>query len=431
MFSRIGRRLAIFNAVVVFALIALIGIVAFIALRYNLTHELDRSLSERVETTEIPNEREAYDLAPAEQASNVIAESGESATDVITSGDTIVVLYNAEGAVMRNPRGVQMDQLPVNAGFNDAMSGSSDIRTVEFTGGEPVRVLSVPVVIDGDVVGVVQGVRSTRELEGQLEDLRWIIALGIVLAIVVSAPAGLYLASRAMQPINLAFDHQRQFVADVSHELRTPMTLIRANTEMALLDAPPEAQNIEPELNSVLHEIDNVDRLIGDLMLVAQLDSGMLELERQPQDLTETVVSATEEMRPIFDEHGIQLDWLASESLPAMIDQGRIAQVVRILLDNARKHTDPGGHVRVKVVRNDGTVVISVSDTGSGIEPEQLERVFDRFYRVDPARSRQTGGSGLGLPIARAIAEAHDGTISLASQPGQGTTARVTLPIST
>ena len=429
MFSRIGRRLAIFNALTVFTLIALIGGVAFIALRYSLTHEMDRSLSERVESFNIPAEREAYERTVADQASGTTTQTGGQTDDIIGSGDTLVVLYTASGEVVSNPRAVRLDALPVTSGIDSALSGSSDLRTVDLPGGETVRALSVPVVIDDEVVGIVQGIRSTRELEGQLEDLGWIIGMGIVLAIIVSAPTGLYLASRAMQPINLAFDHQRRFVADVSHELRTPMTLIRANTEMALIDAPPEARNIEPELRGVLHEIDNVDRLISDLLLVARLDSGALELKRERHDLAETVVEATEEMRPLFDEQGVTLRCDAQGSLAAMIDRGRIAQAVRILLDNARKHTESGGDVAVTLRERDGAAAISVRDSGSGIEPEHLERVFDRFYRVDPARSRQTGGSGLGLPIARAITEAHGGQISLASHPGQGTTARITLPL--
>jgi signal transduction histidine kinase len=315
------------------------------------------------------------------------------------------------------------------AGLDSASAGSSDLRTVHLDGGETVRVLSVPIVLEGEVVGVVQGVRSTREMEGQLEDLRWIIAMGIVLAIVVSAPAGLYLSSRAMQPINTAFDRQRQFVADASHELRTPMTLVRANTEVALLEAPPEARVIEPELRSVLREIDNVDRLISELMLIAQLDSGALRIERERLDLSATVAGAVEDMRPLFDEHGINLRCETNGSLPAMIDAGRIAQVVRILLDNARKHTARGGDVAVDVERNGTAATITVNDTGSGIPPAHLERVFDRFYRADRARSRQTGGAGLGLPIARAITVAHDGQISIESQPGQGTTVLVSLPL--
>ncbi len=437
MFTRVGRQLAILNAATVILLISIVGAVVYIALRHSHFQELDKALNERVESAELPDDPAAFvrgeDLfantsrVTDERPPNV-EEDYEREWQIIGSGDTVLMVIGSDGRIVGNPREIHLDDVPVAGGIPAALTGDSDVRSVTLNGGYRVRVLTVPVYSGDEVVGAVQGIRSLDELDGRLAELRRVILLGVALGGLIAAPAGFYLSRRAMQPINSAFDRQRQFVADASHELRTPMTLIRANAEMALMEAPEEAQPITPEIKSILREIDHIDRLIGDLLLIARLDSQALDLQTQPSDLSETVAASVDEMRPIFEAAGIRLSFAARSAATASIDQGRIAQVVRILLDNARKHTPAGGSVDVLVENGGETAVVSVSDTGSGIPPEHLHRIFDRFYRVDRSRSRRTGGTGLGLAIARAITEAHGGTIGVVSEPGTGTTASFTLP---
>ncbi|CAN5589113.1 ATP-binding protein [soil metagenome] len=435
MFTRIDRHLAILNTVTVIILIAIVGLITYLAIRHTLTEEMDRALSERIETLELPEDPAIYSGPGVPQPDEAAFESstGQFSANqewgIIDSRDTILVVIGQSGQIVENPRNIQLSSLPVVEGYEQAMTGEANTRSLSLAGEHPVRVLTVPVMSDGEVVGAIQGIRSLSEYEERLGLLQRVIILGVALGTLISAPAGYYLSRRAMKPVNVAFERQRRFVADASHELRTPMALIRANAEMALLEAPPEAASIAPEIKSVLRGIDHVDRLISDLMLIARLDSNAVELETEQRDLADTVRGTVAEMRPLFEAAEIQLVFSAPARPVTAIDAGRIKQVVSILLDNARKYTPAGGAVQVQVANGGDHASVDVSDTGSGIPPDQLERVFDRFYRVDRARSRQTGGSDLGLPIARAITEAHGGEISLASQPGQGTTASIRLPL--
>ena len=231
-----------------------------------------------------------------------------------------------------------------------------------------------------------------------------------------------------MRPIDAAFSRQRAFVADASHELRTPLTLIRATAEF-VQRLPASSREVRAELGTLVDEVDVTARLVDDLLLLARLDSHELPLRRRRVDLSTVVVDAATPMVPQAEAMGLTLTIDAPHGLAVDVDPDRIRQVVRILLDNAIAYTPATGTVRLIVDRHGARGRVAVEDTGVGIPPAEQDRVFDRFYRVDRARSRATGGSGLGLAIGHSIVHAHHGEVGLASQPGQGTTVWFTLPL--
>ena len=251
---------------------------------------------------------------------------------------------------------------------------------------------------------------------------------GIGLGAIIAVPVGLFLARRAMRPIDATFSRQRAFVADASHELRTPLTLIRATAEF-VQRLPASSPAVRAELGISLDEVDATARLVDDLLLLARLDSQELPLRRQHVDLSTVVSKAAQLMVPMAETKGLTLTAIASPGMPVDVDPDRIRQLVRILLDNAIAYTPATGTVRLTVDRHGSRVQVTVADTGVGIALADQHRVFDRFYRADRARSRATGGSGLGLAIARAIMHAHHGEIGLESEPGHGTTVWFTLPL--
>jgi two-component system OmpR family sensor kinase len=223
--------------------------------------------------------------------------------------------------------------------------------------------------------------------------------------------------------IEAAFDERRatesrlrRFVADASHELRTPLTSIRGYAELFRRGADARPEDLEKSMARIEAEASRMGVLVDDLLLLARLDQGRA-LEREPLDLAEVVAEAVEGFRAIEPERPIELETDGRSQLVG--DEGRLRQVVDILLDNARVHTNTGTPVHVRVGGGDGDVVLSVEDEGPGLSEEQREKAFERFYRGDPGRSRSTGGAGLGLSIATAIVEAHGGSIS-ASSPGAG-----------
>jgi signal transduction histidine kinase len=229
---------------------------------------------------------------------------------------------------------------------------------------------------------------------------------------------------------NLATAQQlrQQLVADVAHELRTPLANIRGYLE-AIEDGVVAAD--EETMRTLREEAAQLNGLIDDLQELTQAEAGALRLDRGPIDPAELVERATDAARARAVEKGIVLTSAAEPNLPPVdIDLQRIMQVLQNLLANALRHTPAGGRVAVQARRTpDGMVAVSVADTGTGIAPEDLPHIFERFYRADSSRSRATGGSGLGLTIARRLVESHGGTIGVESALGQGSCFTFTLPI--
>jgi heavy metal sensor kinase len=265
--------------------------------------------------------------------------------------------------------------------------------------------------------------RATREITAERLDRR----------LPVNNPAdelgGLAAAINDMiARLERSFDEVRRFTADASHELRTPLTAIRTEVEVALARAalPPEQQHL---LGSVLEECDRLARLTDQLLTLAREDAGAAPPTRLPVGLSALVCGVVEVMRPLAEARGLSMSVEAADGLTVCGDAGRLRQVLFNVVDNALKYTPEGGRIVVRIAPQEGSAVVTVSDTGVGIAAEHLPRVFDRFYRVDKARSREQGGTGLGLSISRSIVAAHGGRIDLDSAPGRGTTCTVILPL--
>lgn len=224
-----------------------------------------------------------------------------------------------------------------------------------------------------------------------------------------------------------SFAEIRRFTADASHELRTPLTAIRTETEVALgrPSMPAEHQHL---LGSILEECERLTRLTDQLLTLSREDAGVARPVRESIDLAALVSEVVDTMRTVGEAKGIELHLVGSDAVPMHGDEARLRQVFYNLLDNAIKYTPSGGAINVQVNRTGGQAVVTVHDTGIGIAGEHLPHVFDRFYRVDKARSRTEGGAGLGLSIAQSIIRSHGGRIELSSPPGQGTTCTVVLP---
>jgi two-component system sensor histidine kinase BaeS len=219
---------------------------------------------------------------------------------------------------------------------------------------------------------------------------------------------------------------RQNMVADIAHELRTPLSVLRANIE-AMQDGvlEPTADN----LASLHQETAVLARLIDDLRILSMAESGQLKYHFEKTDLAALCARIVEGMRALFASKNIGLAFEAPAPLPEVTaDADRIAQVVRNLLNNAHRYTPEGGRVTVKLAAGADGVTVSVRDTGPGIEPEDLKKVFDRFYRVDRSRTRRTGGSGLGLAIVKQLVEAHGGEVRAESAVGEGSTFSFRLP---
>jgi signal transduction histidine kinase len=219
---------------------------------------------------------------------------------------------------------------------------------------------------------------------------------------------------------------RRDLVANVSHELKTPISALRAHLEN-LLDGVEEP---DPEtLQVMLAQSERLGRLVDELLDLSRLESGDVPLDRGSVELAPLVAEVLSEIEVARPERGVRLaDAVPKDIPPVFADRERVHQVLFNLLDNAVRFTPEGGRVTVSASRHNGSVDVAVADTGPGIAPEDLPRVFERFYRVDESRSRDDGGTGIGLAIARSVVEAHGGTIWAESEPGRGSTFTFELP---
>jgi two-component system, OmpR family, sensor kinase len=227
--------------------------------------------------------------------------------------------------------------------------------------------------------------------------------------------------------LDAAFAQQRQFTADAAHELRTPVSVMLTQTQTALNRERSGAEYRET-LEACQRSAQRMRRLIESLLELARLDAGQEPLKRMPFNLSRIVLEGVELVRPLAIERGVTIQ-VEAPPFDGLGDAERMTQVITNLLTNAIQYSQPGGEVRIVARRQDGMAVLTVADTGHGIAPEDLPHVFERFYRGDKSRAASSGNAGLGLAIAKAIVEAHSGTIEVASQSGVGTTFTVRLPV--
>jgi two-component system sensor histidine kinase VicK len=225
-------------------------------------------------------------------------------------------------------------------------------------------------------------------------------------------------------------DSRRAFVADVSHELRTPLTNIKSYSE-TLLDADIDDEATRTSFLKVIDsEADRMTRLVKDLLALSQLDHSKQHLKPESFSLGALVENIVNTMSMDAKKRGQILTYVkGGESAVVFADKDRINQVIVNIVSNALKYTPEGGNITVVSGQQEQNAYIKISDTGMGIPEKDLPHIFDRFYRVDKARSRKMGGTGLGLAIAKEIVEAHEGTISIDSVYGEGTTVTIKLPI--
>ncbi len=253
-----------------------------------------------------------------------------------------------------------------------------------------------------------------------------------LLLLLMSGGIGYFAAGRALVPIRRSFDTQRRFVADASHELRTPLSVIQASLDVLEKEEQdrfsPFSQQVIADLKQ---EVRRMGRLTGDLLTLARSDADGMELRRESFDIQELLQRVQRTMQPQAEAQQVNLALTPGESLPILADPDRIFQLLLVLLDNAVKYTPAGGKVSLAATRpngEQGKVLITVADTGPGVPQADQAKIFERFYRLDLSRSREAGGAGLGLAIAREIAEAHGGSISVAAAPTGGSIFKVLLP---
>jgi signal transduction histidine kinase len=329
------------------------------------------------------------------------------------------VTWDASGNVIRNPNRVPTSRLRSQAmTAGSAPSGPSQLRLED---GQDVLVYSQPFE-DG---GILQAVRSL----GPVQDVERVATLAVAAAsagaLLLILAASWFLAGRALVPIRRALERQQQFTADASHELRTPLSVIDAGVQVLRRHPGQTIGDNGEVLDSMADEAQRMGRLVASLLALARADSGEAEISPVEVDVDELVRAAARDLEPLAVMRGARIQLTGPGAGRALVDPDRFKQLILILVDNALTHASVRGTVEVACSRKDRSLVLEVADRGPGIPANEREKVFERFYRLDPSRSGP--GAGLGLSIARWIVTAHGGTITLHDNH-PGLRARVTLP---
>lgn len=449
-------RLTLWYASIVAVALSLFGGGLYIGLRHYLYAALDDTLRSEAALT-------VSSLALPLETSQL----GQQKLTNPQQGEQFIRLIDRSGHVVADAS-AGFDQPPNDpTGLAAALDGQETLHWISV-GGQPMRVLSEPVRSGETVVEVLQVGLFANEVR---ESLDLTVAISLLLGplvLVLISVGGIWVARRALDPVahiadlaaeieardlsrrispglpndelgrlaqtfnsmldrlQTAFQRQQQFTADASHELRTPLALLQSQLENAL--ATPRAGEADQKVFEVLsQDVERLTRIATALLSLARSDAGTVQLSHDEINLPEVLDIVAEQYGSLASDAGVTLR-LDTEPVLLIADEDRLIQLLVNLLDNALRHTPDGGQITLGCRVDAPFVRIWVSDTGTGISPEHLPHIFERFYRADPARSTQSGSVGLGLNICQMIVTAHGGTIKVESELDQGTTVTALLP---
>ena len=460
----VRTRLTLWYTGVLVAILLVVSVLSYSLLRWSVLHDVDQSL---VTTAQVV--REASEEVAA--ATPMIPGTEAALRELLGPEfyDKFFQLMDPEGRPRARSRLRRQGMLPLSPEARaNAAHGRSTFETRQLGEG-PARLLTIPVVRAGHVVEIVQVGMSLEAAERTLSRYVTILLVLMPLATALAAGGGILLARRALRPVDTmsltarritaedlsrripgagtgdeldrlaetlnamldrledAFGEVRRFAADAAHELRTPLTALRGGIEVALRGerSPEEYRRV---LRSSLEEVERLTHLAEDLLLLSRF-SVTVSAPRQRVELEPLVMEALDVGTQLAHGRGVAI--VATTLSPAAVvgDASALRRALVNLLDNAVKYTPAGGKVEVSLFREADRVVIAVRDTGPGIAPDEVERIFQPFVRLDPARAEVPDGAGLGLSIARSIVAAHGGELTVESTPGAGSVFTVRLPL--
>ncbi|MCG6944971.1 MAG: HAMP domain-containing histidine kinase [Deltaproteobacteria bacterium] len=460
----IGARLTIWYTSLLTLTFLLLGGIAFGLLVYSLSRDMDTALNGVADVLAQRARVEGSAVVPSDVDELFRRFFGFSPLD------RHIEMFDPRGRRYPRQPPSHSSQLPLSPeALKNASQGLPTFETVESTGSYPARILTMPVIRAGRVTNLVQVGMSLENMYKTRRRFILIMAAVLPFALLLAGGGGWLLARRALKPVDRmtqaarrisgehlderlqetasgdeldrlaktlnemlsrlddAFHQMRQFSADASHELQTPLTILKGEMEVALR-SPRSPEEYQGVLESGLEEIDRISHLVEGLLLLARADAGVLRLDLRSVELKELLQEIYEQMKVVANDHSVSLQTASMEAVSIQGDREHLRRLLLNVVDNAIKYTPAGGSVTLSLQHDGEWALLKISDTGIGLSQEEQERIFSRFHRATEARSRDEKGVGLGLSIARSVAEAHGGRIQVESTPGQGSTFTVLLP---
>jgi heavy metal sensor kinase len=462
-------RFTIWYLIVLMFLIGALSVGVYFYLSHSLRHNLDRSLELRA--TQLQNIRGVMDSIAVGEFEEELGE--------------VVLLYFKNGEELTSISARNVDVTLDSALVQKALNGEALYATVKTAENRELRFYIVPFRQEGpaSLLGM-QGMppggpsiesaaiavgRSTTDIDESLAGLIRTLVIAGPLTLVLAGAGGIFLAQRALKPVDQitrtaheieesdlsrripvqskdelgrlastlnqmierlekAFKRQQRFTSDASHELRTPLAVIQAESTLAL-NKERTANEYKQSLEIVSNESMLMAKVVDQLLTLARADSGKEQLSFEEIDLSELLTGVAAHAEILCRDKGIEFHSDGMETILVSGDRAKLRELFLNLLDNAIRYSPDGGKISLTLRRVEEMAVISIADTGIGISEEDIPHIFERFYRVDKARSRVENGAGLGLAICKYIAEIHGGRIEVISRLGEGSTFSVWLPI--
>jgi two-component system OmpR family sensor kinase len=380
-------------------------------------------------------------------------------------------IYDGSGNVGSRSKNISASQFPLSqTAYADALEGKNSYETFKVGEQQPIRVITMPILLEGKLINLVQVGTSLEAVQETLRNLKIFLFTAVPSVLILAALFARFMARRALKPISRIIDtareigqgqelskripvlkikdelgqlaltfnemmnrlensfaQMRQFSSDASHELRTPLTVLKGQNEL-ILSKQRKPEEYQEVISSNLEEINYMSKVLEDLFVLSKSDENQVNLDCKQVDLRALVEEICKHAEVLAEEKNIKIIISFLEPTEIKGDEVRLRQMVWNILQNGIKYTQRGGELKISLQNEDEFALLTIQDTGIGIPEEDLPLIFNRFYRVDKARTRDEGGSGLGLSICRQIAEAHKGKIEVESKLGVGTRFKIRLP---
>ena len=353
-------------------------------------------------------------------ARRIIPDAGLSFSLLVDSAGNLIEI----NSMVDMPDSVyELAALETRANDSRGMTVSLEGRTWQYAASP----ISVEFMESVGISFIVSGEYSSIRFVDVTDSYRMLWSLGLTLSgltVVILAAfffISLFFANRAIKPMEDAFEKQNRFVADASHELKTPLSVINANCGVLYANKDETMESQTRWVDSIMRAADRMAALVSDLLSLACMEDKENELQMSAFDLSSVVADAVYETEQTAKDKGLDINCSIQPEITVTSDRASVLKILSALLDNAVKYTDEGGEISVTVRKEKQHIVCAVRNSGDGVPGEELPRLFDRFYRGDPARTSENSGSGLGLSIASAIAERLGAVLSASSVPGQYT----------
>ncbi len=457
-------RLTLWYGSALALVLIIFSVVLYVITARNLRDDIDQELEETA--TAAVRSLEERGFLPLIHEEELLSQFPELARI-----DKFFQIFSPSGTITIRSPNIRQHEVPLSRTALEAtFNGQIILESAQYPNEPPLRLISVPIIYRGSLLYIVQVGTSMESIEETLHRFLILLIVAMPIALAVSLAAGWFLAGRALRPVDAitlaaqriaagdlsqrltmpaspdeigrlagtfndmigrldaSFKQIRQFTSDASHELRTPLTVMKGETEL-VLRRPRPLEDYQSVLVSNLEEIDRMTRIVDELLFLSRADMGEVKMELMPVALEVVVEDICRQATLLGQDRNVQVVLASLKPVLVHGDELRLRELLLNLVENAVKYSNSGGKVEISLLTDRQQAILSVSDQGIGIAPEDHPRVFNRFFRADQARAHTKKGTGLGLAICSWIAESHRGRITVKSDVGQGSTFTLTLPL--